>query len=131
MPISGIADLRAGWDVVSRIKSRHVGLTFDTWHYFRSTPDAALVAAIPAERFFETQLADAVPEIQGGDLVTDLLQFRLLPGDGSFDIKSVLAVLRQKKAVASIGPAVFSKAFDDMTATEAGRKAGASLSRWL
>lgn len=131
MPISGIADLRAGWDVVSRIKSRHVGLTFDTWHYFRSTPDAALVAAIPAERFFETQLADAVPEIQGGDLVTDLLQFRLLPGDGSFDIKSVLAVLRQKKAVASIGPEVFSKAFDDMTATEAGRKAGASLSRWL
>jgi sugar phosphate isomerase/epimerase len=131
MPISGIADLRAGWDVVSRIKSRHVGLTFDTWHYFRSTPEAPLLASIPAERFFEVQLADALPQIQGGDLVTDLLQFRLPPGDGSFDIKSVLAVLRSKKATASIGPEVFSKAFDDMTAVDAGRVAGGSLARWI
>jgi sugar phosphate isomerase/epimerase len=131
MPISGIADLRAGWDVVNRIKSRHVGLTFDTWHYFRSTPDAGLLASIPAARFFEVQLADALSQIQGGDLVTDLLQFRLPPGDGSFDIKSVLDVLRSKNATASIGPEVFSKAFDDMTAVDAGRLAGQSLARWI
>ncbi len=131
MPISGITDLRAGWDVLSRIQSKNVGLTFDTWHYYRSTPDAALLAQIPAERFFEVQLADAIAQIQGGDLVTDLLQFRLPPGDGSFDIKSLLNTLRQKGAIRSIGPEVFSKAFDEMTAVDAGHKAGVSLARWI
>lgn len=131
MPISGITDLRAGWDVVQRVNSRHVGMTFDTWHYFRSKPDAALLAQIPADRFFEVQLADALPQIQGGDLVTDLLQFRLPPGDGSFDIRGVLRELRGKGALRSMGPEIFSKAFDDMSALNAGRKAGASLARWL
>jgi sugar phosphate isomerase/epimerase len=131
MPISGIADLRAGWDVVSRVNSKNVGLTFDTWHYYRSTPNAQLLAQIPIEKIFEVQLADALAQIQGGDLITDLLQFRLAPGDGSFDIKSLLEIIRKKGSIQSIGPEVFAKAFDDMTAVDAGRKAGASLARWL
>jgi sugar phosphate isomerase/epimerase len=131
MPISSITDLRAGWDVVNRVNTKNVGLTFDTWHYYRSKPDAALLAQIPIEKIFEVQLADALPQIQGGDLVTDLLQFRLPPGDGSFDIKSLLDILRKNGVISSIGPEVFAKAFDDMTALDAGRKAGASLSRWL
>ena len=131
MPISGIADLRAGWDVVNRVNSKNVGLTFDTWHYYRSTPNAQLLAQIPIEKIFEVQLADAIAQIQGGDLVTDLLQFRLAPGDGSFDIKSLLNIIRQKGPIQSIGPEVFAKAFDEMTALDAGRKAGASLARWL
>jgi sugar phosphate isomerase/epimerase len=131
MPISGVPDLKAGWDIISRVNSKNVGLTFDTWHYYRSTPNAASLAQIPIEKIFEVQLADALPQIQGGDLVTDLLQFRLPPGDGSFDIKSLLDIIRQKGPIVSIGPEVFAKAFDDMTALDAGRKAGASLSRWL
>jgi sugar phosphate isomerase/epimerase len=131
MPISGVPDLQAGWDVISRVNSKNVGLTFDTWHYYRSTPNPALLAQIPLEKIFEVQLADALPQIQGGDLVTDLLQFRLPPGDGSFDIKSLLDIIRQKGPIASMGPEVFAKAFDDMTALDAGRKAGASLARWL
>jgi sugar phosphate isomerase/epimerase len=131
MPISGVPDLKAGWDIISRVNTKNVGLTFDTWHYYRSTPNAALLAQIPIEKIFEVQLADALPQIQGGDLITDLLQFRLAPGDGSFDIKSLLDIVRQKGTITSIGPEVFSKAFDDMTAVDAGRKAGASLARWL
>jgi sugar phosphate isomerase/epimerase len=131
MPISGVFDLQAGWDVVRRVNSAQVGLTFDTWHYFRSRPDAALLATIPGQRIFEVQLADALPQIQGGDLVTDLLQFRLPPGDGSFDIRGALDLVRAKGAIASIGPEVFSKAFDDMTSLQAGRVAGVSLARWL
>ncbi len=131
MPISGITDLRAGWDVINRVNSKNVGLTFDTWHYYRSTPNAQLLAQIPIEKIFEVQLADALAQIQGGDLITDLLQFRLSPGDGSFDIKSLLEIIRQKGSIQSIGPEVFAKAFDDMAAVDAGRKAGASLARWL
>lgn len=131
MPISSITDIRAGWDVVRRVDSPHVGMTFDTWHYFRSTPDQAVLEQIPAAKFFEVQLADALPQLQGGDLVTDLLQFRLPPGDGSFDIRKVLETLKAKGAIRSIGPEVFSKAFDDMSALNVGRKAGSSLARWL
>jgi sugar phosphate isomerase/epimerase len=131
MPISSITDLRSGWDILSRINSKNVGLTFDTWHYYRSTPDIELLKKIPGDRIFEVQLADAMPEIQGGDLVTDLLQFRLPPGDGSFDIKSLLDVLKEKGPITSMGPEVFSKAFDEMRAMDAGQKAGASLNRFL
>lgn len=131
MPISGITDLRAGWDILSRIDSKSVGMTFDTWHYYRSTPNAQLLIEIPIAKIFEVQLADAIAQIQGGDLVTDLLQFRLAPGDGSFDIKSLLDIIRKKGTIQSIGPEVFAKAFDDMTALDAGRKAGTSLARWL
>jgi sugar phosphate isomerase/epimerase len=131
MPISGIPDLKAGWDLVRGVGSSNVGLTFDTWHYYRSNPDLALLETIPAEKFFEVQLADARKAIQGGNLVSDLLQFRLPPGDGDFALTPVIGSLKRKGAWISVGPEVFSKAFDETAALDVGRIAGQSLNRWI
>ncbi len=47
-----------------------------------------------------------------------------------FDIKGVTDTLKRIGAYKSVGPEIFSDAMDALDATEAGRKAGASLDRW-
>jgi sugar phosphate isomerase/epimerase len=130
MPISSIQDLSAGWSIVQAANRSNAGLCFDTWHYFRSKPDDALLQSIPGERIFEVQLADALVALQGKDLTDDLLRFRRLPGEGELPLARVIPILKNTGAWRSVGPEVFADAMDALTATEAGRKSGESLRRW-
>ncbi|MBC8050470.1 MAG: sugar phosphate isomerase/epimerase [Chitinophagales bacterium] len=131
MPISGIFDLKPAWEVVKAVNSPTLGLTFDTWHYFRSKPDDALLRTIPGEKIFEIQLADAKQALRGTNLVEDLLRYRMLPGEGEFDIKGVVSTLRDIGAYRSVGPEVFADAMDALPAIEAGRKCGVSLTKFI
>lgn len=130
MPISSIPDLAAGWEIVAGAGRPNAGLCFDTWHYFRSGPDPDLLARLPGDRVFEVQLADAPLALEGRDLTEDLLRFRRLPGEGAFDITGVTDRLKAIGAWTSVGPEVFSDAFDALDAVEVGRRCGASLARW-
>ncbi|MDX2266199.1 MAG: sugar phosphate isomerase/epimerase family protein [Hyphomicrobiales bacterium] len=130
MPISGIFDLNPAWEIVKAVNSPALGLTFDTWHYFRSKPDDALLRTIPGEKIFEVQLADAKQALRGANLVEDLLRYRMLPGEGEFDIKGVVSILRDIGAYRSVGPEVFADAMDALPAIEAGRKCGDSLTKF-
>lgn len=131
MPISSVPDLAAGWRLVEPLASAGVGLTFDTWHYFRSRPDGALLSRIPADRILEVQLADATLALRGANLTEDLLRYRLLPGDGEFDIAGVVAQLKRMGARRSVGPEVFSDTMDALDTPQAARLAARSLDRWL
>jgi sugar phosphate isomerase/epimerase len=130
MPISSVPDLAAGWALVSGVNRANLGLCFDTWHYFRSKPDDALLLTVPAAKVFEIQLADATQALQGRDLTDDLLRFRRLPGEGELPIARVVPLLRQTGAWRSVGPEVFADAMDALDAREAGRRCGASMQRW-
>lgn len=129
MPISSIATLAQGWDLIQAVDSPHLGLTFDTWHFWRADPDHDLLATIPGDKIFEIQLADAQSELQG-DMVNDLLHHRLLPGEGDFDLARTVHVLRRIGANRSVGPELFSDAMDALPAAEVGRITGRSLSDW-
>jgi sugar phosphate isomerase/epimerase len=131
MPISSIQDLSAGWAIVQGANRSNAGLCFDTWHYFRSKPDDALLQSIPGERVFEVQLADALIALQGKDLTDDLLRFRRLPGQGEMPIAQLVPVLKRIGAWRSVGPEVFADAMDALSATEVGRQTKESLVRWL
>jgi sugar phosphate isomerase/epimerase len=131
MPISSIQDLSAGWAIVQAVNRGNAGLCFDTWHYFRSKPDDALLKSIPGERIFEVQLADALTSLQGKDLTDDLLRFRRLPGKGELPLARITPVLKSTGAWRSVGPEVFADAMDALNAAEAGRQAGQSLAQWL
>jgi sugar phosphate isomerase/epimerase len=131
MPISSIQDLSAGWAIVQGANRSNAGLCFDTWHYFRSKPDDALLQTIPGERIFEVQLADALVKLQGKDLTDDLLRFRRLPGQGELPIARIVPILKRMGAWKSVGPEVFADAMDALSAQEAGRQAGQSLAQWL
>jgi sugar phosphate isomerase/epimerase len=131
MPISSIPDLSAAWTIVQGANRSNAGLCFDTWHYFRSTPNDALLQSIPGERIFEVQLADALIALQGKDLTDDLLRFRRLPGQGELPLSRVVPILKRTGAWRSVGPEVFADAMDALSAADAGRQAGVSLAQWL
>lgn len=127
MPFSGIPDLAAAWRIVRDLDQASVGLTFDTWHYFRGTVDPALLRGIPGERIFQVQLADATWNLAAATLVEDLLHHRLLPGDGEFPIHDVLGVLQTTGGLSSVGIELFSDAMDALPADEVGRRVGERL----
>lgn len=129
MPISSIADLRAGWNLVKTVDRDNLGLTFDTWHFWRADPDHALLRSIPGDKIFDVQLVDATAELKG-DLLNDLLSHRLFAGEGDFDLTTTVAVLREIGGYRSVGPELFSDAMDALDAETAGRLAGENLSRW-
>jgi len=127
MPISSIPDLAAGWPIVAEANRSNAGLCFDTWHYYRSTPDDALLATIPGDKIFEVQLADALNARRGKDLVEDLLRYRMLPGEGELPIASAVSSLKAIGALRSVGPEVFADAMDALTAVEAARAASTAM----
>ena len=120
MPTSKITDLAAGWSLIEA-SGAGVGLTFDTWHFWRSDPDHALLASIPMERIVEVQVADADETITG-DLQMDLLYHRKPPGEGDFDLDRTMAVLRGMGPIRSIGPETFSEEMNATPAAEAVRR---------
>lgn len=128
--ISGIRSLADAWPIVEPLPADRVGLTFDRWHYFRSKVDDALLRSIPGARVFEVQLADARKDLAAPTLTEDLLHHRLLPGEGDFDLTSVVASLRAIGGYRSVGPELFSDRFDAMAADAAGRASGENLDRW-
>lgn len=131
MPISSIPDLASGWSVVAGADRSNAGLCFDTWHYYRSSPDDALLARLPGNKIFEVQLADALKAIRGKDLVEDLLRYRMLPGRGELPVASAVANLRAIGALNSVGPEIFSDAMDAVTASEAARSAALAMQQLL
>lgn len=129
MPISSIPTLAAGWDLVRAVDHESLGLTFDTWHFWRSDPDHALLATIPGSRIFDVQMVDGAQELRG-DLLNDLLHHRLLPGEGAFDLETTVSVLKDIGGWRQVGLELFSDAMDALDAQEVGRVTGENLSRW-
>lgn len=106
MPITAIASLAAGWEIVRTAGHPNGGLCFDTWHFFRSDPDFELLEAIPGERIFSVQVSDAGPEALP-DIREDTMN-RRLPGDGVFDLDRVVRVLQRIGALTWVGAEVIS-----------------------
>lgn len=117
MPTSKIPDLATGWGLIEAAGGT-VGLTFDTWHFWRSNPDHDLLRTIPMDRITEVQIADGGETIVE-DLQTDLLYHRRVPGEGAFDLERTIAVLREMGPIRSVGPETFSAEMNDLSAAEA------------
>lgn len=123
IPFLGIPDLAAAWEIVQLSGAPNATIVLDTWHYFRGTPDDALLASIPGDRIGAVQLSDAHQE-PVHNLETDCLHHRLPAGAGVFPLERVLAVLAGSGGLRDVGPEIFSDAFD---ARSAAVNAGAAL----
>lgn len=79
------------WDAVRRADVPGLGLCLDSFHVLSRGGDPAGLAAIPGEKLFFLQLADA-PALR-----MDVLQWsrhhRLFPGQGAFDLPAFLAAV--------------------------------------
>ncbi|HSG80156.1 MAG TPA: sugar phosphate isomerase/epimerase, partial [Acidimicrobiia bacterium] len=106
VPMTVVADLATAWEIVRTADRPNGGLVFDTWHFFRGTPDLDLLAEVPGDRIFAVQVDDA-PAEPAAPLWEDTFH-RLLPGDGDFDLSTVMRVLERTGGLRWIGPEVFS-----------------------
>lgn len=86
-----INDYRDAWEVVRRAGHPAVGTVLDTFHIFARALDTNPIRAIPGDRIFLVQIADA-PRMQM-DYLSWGRHWRCLPGQGEFDIVGFMDAL--------------------------------------
>ena len=79
-----IADYRLAWDMVRRADHPNLGLILDSFHTLAAGIDPEPIRAIPGDRIFHVQLADA-PMI-AMDLQYLSRHFRCMPGEGDLPV---------------------------------------------
>jgi len=86
-----VSTWEASWDAVRHADSPALGLCLDSFHVLSRGGDPAGFAAVPGDRLFFLQLADAPA------LAMDVLQWsrhhRLFPGQGAFDLPGFVAAV--------------------------------------
>lgn len=79
-----ISDYRDAWEVVRRADHKAIGLVLDTFHTFARKTDLKPLYAIPGDRIFLVQLADA-PWLEM-DALSWSRHFRCFPGQGDMPV---------------------------------------------
>lgn len=90
-----IYDYRDSWEIVRRADHASVGIILDSFHILSRRLDVEPIRAIPADRIFFVQLADA-PAIDM-DLLYWSRHFRNMPGEGDMPVADFM------RAVAATG----------------------------
>jgi len=86
-----INDHRDAWEIVRRTGHQSVGLILDSFHTLARKIDVGSIRAIPKDRIFIVQLADA-PLIEM-DLLYWSRHFRNMPGEGDLPVKDFLSAV--------------------------------------
>jgi 3-dehydroshikimate dehydratase len=76
------------WSIVRRADHPHLGLILDSFHTLSLRDDPSGIAAIPGEKIFFLQLADA--PLLGMDVLQWARHYRNFPGQGQFDLENFL-----------------------------------------
>lgn len=87
-----VNDHRDAWEIVRRADHPAVGLILDSFHTLARGIDTASIRAIPADRLFLVQLADA-PKL-ALDLLSWSRHFRTMPGQGDLPVADFLDAVR-------------------------------------
>lgn len=90
-----VNDHRDAWEIVRRADHTHVGLILDSFHTLSRKTDPDTIRAIPGDKIFFVQLADA-PAFNM-DLLYWSRHFRNMPGEGDLDVTGFM------RAVAATG----------------------------
>jgi 4-hydroxyphenylpyruvate dioxygenase len=90
-----ISDHRDAWEIVRRADHPNIGLILDSFHTLARRIDTASIRAIPKDKIFIVQLADA-PMIQM-DLLHWSRHYRNMPGQGDLPVTDFM------RAVAATG----------------------------
>jgi 4-hydroxyphenylpyruvate dioxygenase len=87
-----INDYRDAWEVVRRANHAAVGLVLDSFHIFARKTDLKPIRAIPGDRIFLVQLADA--PMLDMDVLSWSRHFRCLPGQGDLLLVDFMEALQ-------------------------------------
>jgi 4-hydroxyphenylpyruvate dioxygenase len=86
-----IFDYRDAWEVVRRCGQNSVGIVLDSFHIQSRGTDLKPIRAIPKDRIFLVQIADA-PKLEM-DYLSWSRHWRCLPGQGDFDLAAFMDAL--------------------------------------
>src|SRR5215470_9076039 len=87
-----IYDYRDAWEVVRRADHPAIGLVLDTFHIFARKTDLKPIGAIPRDRIFLVQLADA-PWLEM-DVLSWSRHFRCFPGQGDLPLVDFMTAVQ-------------------------------------
>ena len=119
MPFSAIATVPMGVDIIDAAAHPAAGLVIDAWHVFRAgTSLTELNAVLSPENIFGVELDDAAKDVVR-TLFEDTVERRLLCGEGSFDLRGLIAVLRDKGFEGPWGVEILSSSFRQLPVTQA------------
>ena len=111
MPFSTIATVPMGVEIVNAAGHPAAGLVIDAWHVFRAgTSLTELSTVLSPRNIFGVELDDAAEQVVG-TLFEDTVERRLLNGEGSFDLRGLVAVLRGKGFDGPWGVEILSSSF--------------------
>src|SRR6202035_2861946 len=87
-----INDYRDAWEVVRRADHPAIGLVLDTFHIFARKTDLKPIRAIPRDRIFLVQVADA--PLLDMDSLSWSRHFRNFPGQGELPLLDFMEALQ-------------------------------------
>lgn len=88
-----INDYRDAWEAVRRADHPAVGLVLDTFHILARKTDLATLGAIPRDRIFLVQIADA--PLVDMDYLSWSRHFRNFPGQGDLPVLEFMTALQE------------------------------------
>jgi 4-hydroxyphenylpyruvate dioxygenase len=103
------------WARIREVDRQNLGVVIDAFHIFVHGRDASDLDGIPVEKIFAVQLSDLPHTVEPEVVIETARHHRLLPGEGTFDIPSLLSRLDQAGYTGPIGLEVFN---DDMKASD-------------
>lgn len=128
LPWSKIPDLATAAHIARSVARADCGILVDSWHFTRSNGDLDELRALPGALVKGVQLNDG-PLAPEADLVEATLHDRRLPGDGEFDLTSLVSVLDAIGADAPYGVEVFSDELHALSPADAAQRAALATRR--
>ncbi len=110
-----VNDHRDAWEIVRRADHDSVGLILDSFHTLGRGVDPESIRAIPGDKIFFIQLADA-PKIDM-DLLYWSRHFRNMPGEGDLDVLSFMRAVTSTGYDGPISLEIFNDQFRGNNAT--------------
>jgi 4-hydroxyphenylpyruvate dioxygenase len=86
-----VNDYRDAWEIVRRADSRSIGIILDSFHTLAPSFPVGPITAIPGDRIFLVQLADA-PQLDL-DVLSWSRHFRCFPGQGNLPIRDFMQAI--------------------------------------
>ncbi|WP_435038103.1 3-dehydroshikimate dehydratase QuiC [Pseudomonas neuropathica] len=97
------------WDIVRQADHPSLGVLLDSFHTLSLKGDPSAIAAIPGEKIFFVQMADA--PILAMDVLEWSRHFRCFPGQGEFDLPGFLAPIIQSGYTGPLSLEIFNDGF--------------------
>lgn len=128
-PLSPVATIAAGLEVVAAAAPNRAGLVVDSWNFCFGQSTWGELAQVPPERIAYLQFADALEPISK-DLADEALNRRAMPGGGILPLERFVQTFRARRWEGVVSLQVLSSELRRVPLREFARRAYDSASRF-